>query len=91
VILEPLEAARDGPANLEECTREAISNAIEEVAQGFELNMGKLGQPIRVAVTGGAVSPPIDVTIWLVGQERTVARLEHAIELIEARAAASPG
>ena len=51
--------------------------------------MGKLGQPIRVAVTGGSVSPPIDVTVWLIGQERVVQRLDNAIEMIEARAAAS--
>jgi glutamyl-tRNA synthetase len=48
--------------------------------------MGKLGQPIRVAVTGGSVSPPIDVTVWLVGQDRAVRRLDHAIELVELRA-----
>ena len=51
--------------------------------------MGKIGQPIRVAVTGGPVSPPIDVTLWLVGQARTISRLDHAITLVEARAAAS--
>ncbi len=48
--------------------------------------MGKLGQPIRVAITGGSVSPPIDVTVALVGRERTLARLDKAIELIRARA-----
>jgi glutamyl-tRNA synthetase len=48
--------------------------------------MGKLGQPVRVAVTGGAVSPPIDVTIYLVGRERTLKRLDHAIKIVEARA-----
>jgi glutamyl-tRNA synthetase len=59
------------------------------VAADFDLNLGKIGQPIRVAVTSGPVSPPIDVTLWLVGQERTVQRLGSAIELIEVRAAAS--
>jgi glutamyl-tRNA synthetase len=53
--------------------------------------MGKLGQPIRVAVTGGSVSPPIDVTVWLVGRERTLKRLDDAIIMIEERAAASEG
>jgi hypothetical protein len=37
-------------------------------------------------VTSGPVSPPIDVTLSLVGQERSVRRLEHAINIIEARA-----
>jgi glutamyl-tRNA synthetase len=89
VILEPLRAARDKFGELTEWTKEGIAQVISEVAGSFEINMGKLGQPIRVAVTGGAVSPPIDVTVWLVGRERTLKRLDAAISLIEKRAAAS--
>ena len=87
VILEPLQAARDKLAGLPEWTKEGIAGSIEEVAKSFDINMGKLGQPIRVAVTGGAVSPPIDVTVWLIGKERTLKRLDHALDLIKERAA----
>jgi len=69
----------------------AIHEVIEAVAADYDINMGKLGQPIRVAVTSGPVSPPIDVTLWLVGQRRSIERLERAVELIEARVAASAG
>ena len=89
VILEPLTAARERFAELEEWSKEGIAQTIEDVAGSFDLNMGKLGQPIRVAVTGGSVSPPIDVTVWLVGRERTLQRLDRAIELVAERAAAS--
>jgi glutamyl-tRNA synthetase len=89
VILEPMKVVRDRFAELADWTAAGISVTIEQVAAQFEMNMGKLGQPIRVAVTGGAVSPPIDVTIWLVGQKRVLARLDQAIRLIEERAAAS--
>jgi glutamyl-tRNA synthetase len=89
VILEPFKAARDRLADLEHWGQTAIHEVIEAVAADFDINLGKLGQPIRVAVTSGPVSPPIDVTLWLVGQERTVRRMDHAIRLIEARAAAS--
>ena len=89
VILEPFKAARERLAALQDWGQTAISEAIEGVAAEFDINLGKLGQPIRVAVTGGPVSPPIDVTLWLVGQERTISRLDHAITMIEARAAAS--
>jgi glutamyl-tRNA synthetase len=89
VILEPLKALRERLAALEHWGQTAIHEAIERVAADFDLNLGKIGQPIRVAVTSGPVSPPIDVTLWLVGQERTVQRLGSAIELIEVRAAAS--
>ena len=89
VVLEPLQAVRERLAALPEWTKEGIAAAIEETAASFNLNLGKIGQPIRVAVTGGAVSPPIDVTVWLVGQERTIRRLDRALELIAERAAAN--
>ena len=91
VVLEPMRAARDKLANLSEWTKEGIAQTIEDVSASFEINMGKLGQPIRVAVTGGSVSPPIDVTVWLVGRDRTLKRLDDAIIMIEERAAANEG
>jgi glutamyl-tRNA synthetase len=89
VILEPFVSARDRLDALEHWGQTAIHTVIEEVAADFDINLGKLGQPIRVAVTSGPVSPPIDVTLWLIGQERTVRRMDHAINLIKARAAAT--
>jgi len=91
VILEPFKAVRNRLAGLEHWGETAIHEAIEETAADFDINMGKLGQPVRVAVTGGPVSPPIDVTLRLVGQERAIARLDRAITLIKARAVASGG
>ena len=87
-VLEPLKAVRKHLSAVTDWSKSNIASAIEEIAAGFELKMGKLGQPIRVAVTGGPVSPPIDVTLALVGKDRTVRRLDRAIELIEARKAA---
>ncbi len=89
VVLVPLRAVRERLADLEQWGQVAIAAVIQEVAADYDLNLGKLGQPIRVAVTGGPVSPPIDVTLWLVGRKRTLKRLDHAIELIEARTAQS--
>ena len=89
VILEPLRAAREKPATTPERDKGAIPKAIGEVAASFKLNMGKLGQPIRVALTGGSVSPPIDVTVFLVGRERVLSRLDRALGFIEARASTS--
>ena len=89
VILEPLRAVRERLTGLEHWGQVAIAEAIQEVAADHDLNLGKLGQPMRVAVTGGPVSPPINVTLWLVGKDRTLKRLDHAIELIEVRAAQS--
>ena len=85
VILEPFRDVTGRLGRLDEWTEEGIRAAIEGCAADHGINMGKLGQPLRVAVTGAAVSPPIDVTLALVGRERALARLERAIEMIEAR------
>jgi glutamyl-tRNA synthetase len=88
VIQDALQDARDRFAALSDWTSDAVANAIEECAAAKEIKMGKIGQPIRVAVTGGSVSPPIDITLALIGQERTLTRLDSALEFISARAAA---
>lgn len=88
-ILEPLMEARGAFERLKDWTTVEINQAITFVAARFDLKMGKLGQPLRVAVTGGAVSPPIDVTLTLVGRERTLARLDRAVDFITDRALAS--
>jgi len=90
-ILEPLSAAREALAAIEDWSRAAIEECIRVTAERFEINMGKLGQPLRVAATGGSVSPPIDATLWLIGRERVVERLDAAIAVIKERAAKQQG
>lgn len=58
--------------------RESIHGVVTEAAETFEAKMGKVAQPLRVAVTGTTVSPPIDVTLELLGRDETVARAEAA-------------
>jgi glutamyl-tRNA synthetase len=89
VILGPLKDLTMRLRALSAWSGERIRGAIETAATDHGIAMGKLGQPLRVAVTGGPVSPPIDVTLALVGRERTLARLDRAIDLIEVRSATS--
>jgi glutamyl-tRNA synthetase len=49
------------------------------VATETAAGLGKVAQPIRVAVSGGSVSPPIDVTLEILGRETTLQRLDRAI------------
>ena len=51
----------------------------EALAKEKSLGLGKVAQPLRVAVTGGTVSPPIDQTLALLGRERTLARLARIL------------
>lgn len=64
---------------LGEWNRAALHGAVEAVAAGAGLKLGQVAQPLRVAVTGGTASPAIDVTLELLGRERTLARLEAAL------------
>ena len=44
--------------------------------------MGKVAQPLRVAVSGGMVSPPIDQTHMILGQAATLARIAHCLRRV---------
>ncbi len=89
VILEPLVDVRRRFETLAEWTKESLGRAVRDCAEAYDVNLGKLGQPIRVAITGGTTSPPIDVTLALVGRDKSLARLDHAIELVRERAGTS--
>ncbi len=60
----------------------ALRGLAEELGSGF----GKVAQPIRVAVTGSTVSPPLFESIELIGREVTLARLDHALGVAQAAA-----
>jgi glutamyl-tRNA synthetase len=66
---------------LEQWQKEHLHAAMAEVAVEAGVGFGKLGQPVRVAVTGGTVSPPIDLTLELVGRERVLRRLQEAFAI----------
>jgi len=44
--------------------------------------LGKLAQPVRVAITGGAVSPPIFDTLEVLGKARSVSRIAEALHYV---------
>jgi len=64
-------------------TKEPIHEVIKDISEAMELKMGKVAQPLRVAVSGGAVSPSIDITLELLGKDKTLERLQKAITFIE--------
>ncbi|MES2683195.1 MAG: glutamate--tRNA ligase, partial [Pseudomonadota bacterium] len=57
---------------------EVIQAAVHGVAEQLALKLGDVAQPIRVAISGAAVSPPIDQTLQLLGREKSLARLSAA-------------
>jgi len=65
-------------AELPHWTAPAIHAVISGFAARKELALGKLAQPIRLAVCGGTVSPPIDATLAILGRNETLLRLARA-------------
>jgi glutamyl-tRNA synthetase len=64
-----------------------LHTIIKDVAEKLELGLGKVAQPLRIAVCGTGVSPSIDITLAILGKEKTLARLQRAITFIQAKAA----
>jgi glutamyl-tRNA synthetase len=78
-VLPALKALVDGFSHLKEWNKEAIHQLIQDTAEKLGLKMGKVAQPLRVAVTGDTISPPIDITLVLLGQKQTLDRLNKVI------------
>jgi glutamyl-tRNA synthetase len=86
-IVEPLAAAADELDVLgDDFTEASIQAAFERVLTRFTMKLGQLAQPVRVALTGGTVSPGIYEVIAVLGHARTVARLRSAIEVAKTKA-----
>jgi glutamyl-tRNA synthetase len=80
-ILPALTELRQLLAALDSWTVSSIQAAFELVMQKFHLGLGKIAQPVRLAVTGGTVSPGIFEVLDVLGKERTLARIDRALEL----------
>lgn len=84
----PLADARARLTRLSSWTADTVSAALHETAEALGLGMGKVAQPMRVAITGTQVSPDISHTVYLAGQAEAVARIDAALAKIdEAKAA----
>jgi glutamyl-tRNA synthetase len=57
----------------------SIHTTLNALAAEKAVGLGKIAQPVRVAVSGGTVSPPIDATLALLGRPRTLARIDSAL------------
>jgi len=75
-----LTAAHEQLAVLPDWNVEAVHKAIEAAASAIGEGMGKVAQPLRVAMTGTQVSPSIDHTVYLAGRERALRRIEDALK-----------
>lgn len=75
----PLIALREALTGLMRWDAGSVHAAIATVAAGHALKFGQLAQPLRVAVSGTTVSPPIDHTVALLGRAKCLARIDRAL------------
>ena len=87
--VEGLRAARHTIAEVGQVSFEAdeLEPALRRVVEEHGWKAGDLFMAIRVAVTGRTATPPLFDTLVALGRDRSLARLDHAIELLEERAA----
>ena len=86
--IEPLGLVAERLNELQDWNREAIHGVIETVVHDLEIGFGKVGMPLRLAITGGSPSPDLDLTLYLVGKEACLRRINRAIDYIRNQASA---
>ena len=79
-VLAAIMTAFDGLSNWE---AEPIQQAMNETVEKLDIGFGKLGQPLRLAVTGGTASPAMDQTLELIGKASAMERIEAAKVICE--------
>ena len=83
VLLKPFKVLYEEFDNNTSWDNENIKSILNKLAEKFDIKIGKLAQPLRVAITGKNVSPGIYDTVRLLGREKTLKRLSNAIKFIE--------
>jgi glutamyl-tRNA synthetase len=77
-----LEKARAALAALPAFDAASVNGAVQAVTTDLACKMGDVAQPLRVAVTGTKVSPPIHDTLAVLGREKTLKRIDEALRQI---------
>ena len=78
----PLSAVRERLAAVDAWSVDAVHGALQATAEALGVGLGKIAQPLRVAITGTQVSPSIDHTVFLAGQGEALARIDAALAKI---------
>jgi glutamyl-tRNA synthetase len=86
-VLEPLKTLKARLEGIEDYSEKSVENVFAALLESFEIKLGKIAQPVRVALTGTSVSPGIFEIIAVLGKVRVLPRLQKAIDYIKARMA----
>ena len=81
---EPLAQMRALLADLSDWSPDPIHEVVKAVAESLGIGMGKIAQPLRVAITGSQVSPDIGWTVYLCGRDEALVRIDAALAMLPA-------
>jgi glutamyl-tRNA synthetase len=84
-----LREIRQGFSALDPWSGEAAHAMLQTMAREKDLKMGKLAQPVRVAVSGKAATPEIDRTLQILGREETLSRIDTCLNHVQPQAASA--
>ncbi len=85
-VLEPLRLLAEGLASSADFSEKALEDVFKSVMDSTGLKLGKIAQPVRVALTGKTASPGIFEIIAIIGKDRVLQRLDKAVAFIEGKA-----
>ena len=88
-VFEPLKTLKSSLEETDDYSDANLETIFTALLESFEIKLGKIAQPVRVALTGTSVSPGIFEVISVLGKQRVIPRLEKAIQFIENRMAAA--
>jgi glutamyl-tRNA synthetase len=74
-----LAVVRDRLAAMNELTEKAVENMLRSLADERQVGLGKVAQPLRVAVCGTTISLPIFDSVEMLGKEKVLARIENTL------------
>lgn len=77
-----LQALLEKLSVLPQWQKENLHDLVKQVSEEMNVKMGKVAQPLRVALTGNTISPSIDETLVLIGKEKALNRLQRAVSFI---------
>ena len=83
--LEPLELLLTKFEVLDDWSKEPLHQVILDTAETLDLKLGKVAQPLRVALSGTSVSPALDATLFLLGKEKCLKNIKRGINYIKNR------
>ena len=80
--LAVLQIVRDKLTAMEQFTEGNIENMLRSLAEEKQVGLGKIAQPLRVAICGTTISPPIFHSVEMLGKEKSIARIDNTLKIV---------